>query len=635
MLDAAALVADLDPDQRAAVTTESRLVAVVAGAGSGKTRVLTRRVAYRIATGDADARHTVVLTFTREAAGELRRRLPALGLRTRVVAGTFHAIAYDLLRQRWIDRDQRPRSIVDDRRRIIGELVGSEGLADLVTDIGWATSRGVDADAYAAALARAGHRPASAVGRVVDALRAYEQEKRRRGVVDLDDLLALTNRELRRDPDYAEAVRWRFRHVLVDEAQDLNPLQHALLDHLRAGRDDLYLVGDPAQAIYGFNGADPRLLVDADERFPGVEVIRLPVNHRCTPQIVAAGRTVLTGRGNEPGDGGAAGDRVARELRSARPDGPAVEVVAHEDEHAEADAVAARVATDDPTLIPRTAVLARTHATLVAVRRSLTASGIDVRAEQSATTAAVPLLREAFRRTSNAELRTWVNDANEQLLDIDDADDARRGVVRAVFDFLHEQPTGDGTALRSWVDATDPLGTAVPGVELLTFHAAKGREWHTVHAIGVETSLVPHRTATTNAAKDEESRLLYVALTRATDALRIHWAERRNGYRRKISPLLRDVDLGAPEPVPPPPEIGARRDASPEHDALARLVAWRAAQARAGGIVPDAVCSDRALASIARARPTTPDELDAAIGVGPLTARRWIDGIRDALAEAS
>ena len=175
-VDIEVLLADLDPEQRRAVTAESRLVAVVAGAGSGKTRVLTRRVAYRAAIDDADPRHTVVLTFTREAAGELRRRLPPLGLTTPVTAGTFHSIALGLLRQRWIDRDERPRAVADDRRRILGQLVGSDGLDELDREIGWASARGVTAASYAAELARADRRPTNSTLRVTEVLAAYDEE---------------------------------------------------------------------------------------------------------------------------------------------------------------------------------------------------------------------------------------------------------------------------------------------------------------------------------------------------------------------------------------------------------------------------------------------------------------------------
>ncbi len=306
------MLADLDADQRRAVTTESSLVAVIAGAGSGKTRVLTRRVAYRVAAGTADLAHTVVLTFTREAAGELRRRLPRLGLTERVTAGTFHSVAQQLLRQRWIDLDQAPRTIITDRKRIVGDIMGAAELDELVAELDWATARGIDAEAYEAAVRHGRRRSVVDAGRVAEALVAYRKEKRSRGVVDLDDLLQLTIDGLESDSEFAAATRWRFRHVLVDEAQDLNPLQHRLVDLLRQGVDDLYLVGDPAQAIYGFNGSDPTILREVSDRFPGIEVVRLPVNHRCTPQIVQVGAQALRS------------DEHQSTIESARPDGDTV-----------------------------------------------------------------------------------------------------------------------------------------------------------------------------------------------------------------------------------------------------------------------------------------------------------------------
>jgi ATP-dependent DNA helicase UvrD/PcrA len=285
-VDADALIDDLDADQRAAVTVPSRLVAVIAGAGSGKTRVLTRRVAHRIATGSADARHTLVLTFTREAAGELRRRLRRLGLTDPVEAGTFHSVMLGVLRQRRADTDRPPVNVLADRRRLLREVlpsVGGRRLDDVLAEFDWAGSRGLTASDYAAAARVARRRPPGGAGAVAEMLKSYQTEKRRRGVVDFDDVLAETLRELRRDDGFADATRWRFRHLHVDEAQDLNPLQHSLIDVLRRGRDDLFLVGDPAQAIYGFNGSDPTLLADVDQHLAGVEVIRLPTNYCCTP----------------------------------------------------------------------------------------------------------------------------------------------------------------------------------------------------------------------------------------------------------------------------------------------------------------------------------------------------------------
>ena len=371
-MDADSLLVDLDDDQRRAVTCESNLVAVIAGAGSGKTRVLTRRVAYRVATGTALARHTLVLTFTREAAGELRRRLGSLGLRDRIEAGTFHSVALGLLRQRWSDTGRQPKTVIDDRRRIVAGLLGAANAdrGSLIADeVDWACARGLDAAAYAHEV-RSRQRRSPVGERVPAILDAYAAEKRRRGVLDLDDLLSVAASELGRDRDFAAATRWRFRHLLVDEAQDLTPLQQRMIDLLRVDTNDLFLVGDPAQSIYGFNGSDPGLLLDVHERFPGIEVIRLPVNHRCTPQVVDAGVHVLTHAGlDEP-------------LVSARADGDAIRILTYDDEHAEAAAVAAAIARLDPGDISRgrVAVLARTHQHCRTVEAALRSAGLAVQA---------------------------------------------------------------------------------------------------------------------------------------------------------------------------------------------------------------------------------------------------------------
>lgn len=614
------LLADLDADQRRAVTTESQLVAVVAGAGSGKTRVLTRRIAYRIATGTADGAHTVVLTFTREAAGELRRRLPRLGLTERIAAGTFHSIAQQLLRQRWIDLDQQPKTIVSDRPRLVAEVAGRRGLEDLVNEIDWATARGIGAEQYEGAARLAGRRSSVPSGRVAEAMAAYQIEKHRRGVVDLDDLLGMTIDAIESDAEFAASVRWRFRHVLVDEAQDLNPLQHRLIDLFRTGRDDLFLVGDPAQAIYGFNGSDPALLVDVAERFPGIEIVRLPANHRCTPQIVdAAAHSLLR-------------DGQATDVVSARPDGRAVAVRSHEDDRAEATWVARRIAQLDPTIVrtAQVAVLGRTHAVLAGIRAALAEAGVPVRRLiDGPGSPFTPILAEAYRLQQPNAMRQWARDQFDQ---IEAAGDPRAEIAEAALQFLREQPTGDGSAFRTWVTTTDPFGRDLPGVDVLTFHGAKGREWHTVHVIGCETSLVPHRSATTNATRAEEARLLYVALTRATDDLTVNWAERRGGYQRKLTPLLDGFVSETPEAVPPPTAlVGIRR--SSRQLTLERLREWRSSVARAGGMLPSSVISDHALSVIADQRPASPEELDRATGLGPITARRLFDGISAALSD--
>ncbi len=641
-VSADALLDDLDADQRRAVAVESRLVAVIAGAGSGKTRVLTRRVAYRIETGSALARHTLVLTFTREAAGELRRRLNRSGIRDHVEAGTFHSVMLGVLKQRWADTDRRPKTIVADRRRLVGETLDAPSRRNIdgyLAEVNWATARGIAADEYASAARRTQRRPGPGIEKCAATFEAYETLKRRRGIIDFDDVLSHTIRELRRDHDFADSLRWRFRHVLVDEAQDLNPLQHQLVDILRAGRDDLFLVGDPSQAIYGFNGADPTLLVDVETRFPGIEIIRLPMNHRCTPQIVSAGLHVLA----------ASDQRV--ELVSSRPDGPAVTELDPVDEDAEASAIASLVATGDPTLVRsgEIAVLVRTNAQTAPIVAALKAAGVAVRRnESSAGSPMQAVIRQVASLGSASQLRAWAHDtldaptadefasnrprSRAHLRVVEPEHELDRRVAHAVLEFLRDSPLGDGAGFRAWVATTNPFDDgSAGGVEVLTFHGSKGREWHTVVLAGVETSLVPHKSATTTDGRAEEGRLLYVAMTRATDGLIVSHAQRRAGYARTPSPLLAGLTTGEPEPAPPP----ARHRRARVDPVLAALRDWRENWARQLDVLPSELCTDRDLAAIAQHRPTTAQELVAVTSFGPMTAERIADQITPIVTVAS
>ena len=642
-MDADALIADLDADQRAAVTTESRLVAVIAGAGSGKTRVLTRRIAHRIAIETADPRHTLALTFTREAAGEMRKRLMRLGIREHVEAGTFHSVMLGVLKQHWVDIERRPLTVVNDRRRLVGDTIDAgdrRSLAAYVAEIDWASARGIDAKSYASAARREQRHPVPGIDRCATVYTDFETVKRRRGIIDFDDVLAHTIRDLRHDDGFGDAVRWRFRHLLVDEAQDLNPLQHALVDLLRSGRDDLFLVGDPSQAIYGFNGADPSLLVDVETRFPGIEVVRLPVNHRCTPQIVAAGVHVL-----------AATDQPSP-LVSNRADGALVEHLAADDEADEARHIVSFIMRCDPNLVRsgEIAVLARTNAQLGPIADALERAGIPVR--RHATASGTPLqaaVRQAAALGSASRLRGWAHDildappapqslrhrvpdssSGSSNASMDNGDDPERRVAAAVLEFLREQPLADGATFRAWVATTNPFDDAsTEGVDLLTFHAAKGREWHTVVVTGVESSLVPHKSASTIAGRAEEGRLLYVAFTRATDRLLVTHASRRGGYARTISPFLADLDLTEPTPAPPPQRVRARID-----PVIGALRGWRDDAARRADILPSQLCSDRDLTAIAREHPTNAEELAAITSFGQITAERLAPQILDVVRSA-
>lgn len=615
----------LDVEQRAAVTTPSTLVAVIAAAGSGKTRVLTSRIAHRVGNGTADARHTLALTFTREAAGELRRRLRRAGLRDAVEAGTFHSVALGLLRRRWADQSVRELTVVGDRRRLLAELRSDVPLDVLATEADWVAARGITADHYVRAARAAQRRGGVAPERIAAALDAYETLKHRRGVLDLDDVLARCARELAGDGAFADAVRWRFRHVLVDEAQDLNPVQFELLQLLTEGRRDLYLVGDPAQAIYGFNGSDPTLLGDIGDHLPGIEIVHLPTNHRSTTPIVAAGEHVLRQAGQEAGT-------VAR-----RGDGDDITVIGTADAEDEARVVAELIHGLDPSLVRQTqvAVLARTNHQLGPLGDALRHARLPVRRRQMAASGPLAMaVRAATSLPSASRLRAWAHDVLDEPQEtdarVDAAIEAERRMAAATLEFLREQPLGDGAALRSWVATTNPFAEEADahGVELLTFHGAKGREWHTVVVTGVETGLVPHRSATTNGTRAEEARLLHVALTRATDELFVTWAARRGGYARKPSPLI--AGLATERSAPEVPAF-LHRDTAPPDPRAQRLQQWRDVAARGAAVLPEDLCTDAQLDAILVADPQTPADLAAATAFGPITASRLFASVRAAL----
>jgi DNA helicase-2/ATP-dependent DNA helicase PcrA len=338
-------------------------------------------------------------------------------------------------------------------------------------------------------------------------------------------------------------------------------------------------------------------------------------------------------------------------LVSNRADGPLVERLVADDEGDEAKKVAQFILRSDPNLV-RTgeiAVLARTNKQLGLFEDALRTLGLPVR--RSATASGSPLqvaVRQAAALGSASQLRAWAHDVLDApvvLIDPTPAEtrqyehqtrdtrraasrsdnppdpdaDPERRVAAGVLEFLRDQTLGDGAGFRSWVATTNPFQDAsTDGVELLTFHASKGREWHTVIVSGVESSLVPHKSATTAATKAEEGRLLYVATTRATDRLLLTHAARRGGYARTVSPYIAELELDEASPSPPPP----RQRRASSNSLLSSLRTWRDEAARAAGILPTQLCSDRDLSNIAHSRPTTADELAELSAFGQVTARR-------------
>ena len=617
------IVEGLDDRQREAVVTDAAPLAIIASAGSGKTRVLTRRIAHRIATGSADPRHVLVLTFTRDAAGELRRRLRRLDISERIESGTFHAVALRLLRDRAAAAGTPPPMVAPDRMRLAREVltetrIGCEPAAALA-DLDWARARMVAVADIASAGRAARRRPALTADQHARFAERYAALKRRRGVLDFDDLLEGLLDAMRRDATFTDIARWRFRHLFVDEAQDLNPLQFTLLEHIRGGRPDICLVGDPRQAIYGWNGADPTLLDEVERHLPGITIVRLQGNYRCTPQVVRAGAAALAPVG------------VADDTVSRRNDGRTPTVHSFADEHAEArwvaDAVRPLMARHGARQV---AVLARTNDQLAVLAKALTRAGVPVVRSVGAS----PLERcvaEAVRCGGREQLAAWV----DAVWESDEADPIRLRVAEEADRYL---TSGDTGGLQAWLDTRQPFDdletdSGEGAVALLTFHAAKGREWGAVVVTGVEAGLVPHSSSGSPAQRAEESRLLHVALTRAADELAITSADSRGGKATGPSPWLAPVReaLVAPPVTGPPPE---QRRTAPV-DPLDTLRAWRADVARAAGVAEAAVCSTTVLRSLLERPPADVAALATRLGVGQAAAERLAPRLLAVLADLS
>lgn len=550
------ILRDLDAAQREAVTSVAAPLLVIAGAGSGKTRVLTRRIAWRSQHGLSDTAHTLALTFTRKAAGELRARLGQLGIGDDLTAGTFHAIALAELRRRALDQRRSPPVLLESKGRILIAALDEVGITGssrehsaellnaLAAEIEWSKARLISASEYVAA-ARDARRSVEGLKSsvVAELFEAYEQVKHRRGAVDFDDLILDLASEMQHDENFSAAQRWRFRHLYVDELQDANSAQLRLLDSWLGGRSDLFAVGDASQAIYGWNGADSSGVTEFEHRYPGASVLALDANYRSTPQLVEVARAVLP--------------RAHRSSThvAARANGAAPRLVAYETGLAEATAVGAEI--QQQRLRGRRfsdcAVLARTNAQLATVERALEVAGVPVAIRGSNGFLARAGVREALRDIASssqpAVFAQWRkqlltpkrarrgarNDASATDPDAlriamsrDDGDRLALHQLAEEYVALDPLPQGRGflAYLRQSLGA-DPSPIAEDAVDVVTFHRAKGLEWKVVFVVGLEDGYVPSARATTREALDEERRLLYVALSRAEDELHCSWARTR------------------------------------------------------------------------------------------------------------
>jgi DNA helicase-2/ATP-dependent DNA helicase PcrA len=660
-MSADALLEALDPDQREVALALVGPVCVLAGAGTGKTRAITHRIAYGVRTGTYSARSVLAVTFTARAAGEMRSRLRELGV-SGVQAKTFHSAALRQLGYFWprVVGGAPPR-ILEHKAPAVAEAAGRLGLEvdrlavrDLASEIEWSKVSLVPADDYVRA-ASATSRPSPAgfdratVARLVT---AYEEVKDARGVVDFEDVLVMLGHMLESRRDVAEEVRSQYRHFVVDEYQDVSPAQQYLLDQWLGGREELCVVGDPSQTIYSFTGATPHHLLTFAQKHPGARVIRLVRDYRSTPQVVDLANRLLASRGRRRGS--------ELELVAQRPSGPPPGFTVYDDDEAEAAAVAARIGRLIAAGTPASgiAVLYRTNAQSEAFEQALADAGIGylVRGGErffarKEVRGALVLLRGAARSMGDVPLGEAVRDVLAGA-GWSPEPPAARGAVRERWDSLQaivgladdlaRDPAATVVTLVAELDerASAQHAPAVDGVTLASLHAAKGLEWDAVFLVGLSEGLVPISLAETDAAVAEERRLLYVGITRAREHLELSYARARApggraGRRRTrfLDGIWPDVDAPARR------RAGSVRRQSVvltgDHDPalLEALREWRSRVASDVGRPGYTILVDAALAGIAELRPRSIAELARVKGIGPAKIDRYGPALLEVVAK--
>ncbi len=559
----------LDEQQREAVTALRGPVCVLAGAGTGKTRVITRRIAHGVDTGAYSPGRVMALTFTSKAAGELRGRLRMLGV-DGVAARTFHSAALAQLNYFWPTlAGDRPPAIIDNKVRVLAHAADGIGLEldtptlrDVAADIEWrkVTMRTIDEYARIRAGATVGRLPVSTAAELH---RAYEALKDERRQMDFEDVLLACAGMLESEAHVVAAVREQYRHFTVDEYQDVSPLQQHLLELWVGERRDLCVVGDASQTIYSFAGADPRFLIEFPRRWDDARVVELHRNYRSDAAVLAVANDLMRER---PG----AVHLTAAAAKTAPSSPPTVST--YRDEADEARGVALRIAEQlragaDPASI---AVLYRTGAQSAEIAAALADAGIATTVLGGRRFFDLPEVRQAvlaLRGASVAPLERGFIDAVRDILrslGMTDQAPPAGGAVReswearaAILRLAEEAPAG--TTMRSFTDelmsrARTQDEPTLRAVTLATLHAAKGLEWDHVYLVGLAEGLLPIAYATHFEQIDEERRLAYVGITRARRSLSLSWSAGSRG--RSPSRFLQEIRTSTRDAAP---TAGARR----------------------------------------------------------------------------
>ena len=538
-----ALLAGLDPEQREVALATRGAVCVLAGAGTGKTRAITHRIAYAAAIGVVNPAHVLALTFTVRAAGEMRGRLRQLGA-AQVRASTFHAAALRQLNYFWPRViGGRPPQLIDAKAALIREAakqarvrLDGPGLADAASEIEWAKTTQIRPDSYAPAAAAAGRSPAVGLESMAFVYDGYERLRRERHLIDFESVLELTAGIVLEHRGAADQVRDTFRYFVVDEYQDVNPLQKLLLDAWLGDRDELCVVGDPHQVIYSFTGATPDYLTGFTAEFPGAALVRLVRDYRSTPQVVAVANQLM---------------RSSQALVAQRPPGPAPVLTRYGDDASEAAGVVVQIRGLIAAGVPvgEIAVLVRINADTARFEQELTQAQVPYVVRGAERFYERPVVRQAlvlFRGAARGEAASGS----------DPLPAAVRDVLTGI-GFTGGPPAGGTAARERWeslaalAELADDMYAARPqaslgdfaaeltqraelghapavrGVTLASMHAAKGLEWDAVLLPGLVEGLMPIVHARTPGAIEEERRLLYVAVTRAREHLCLSWSSAR------------------------------------------------------------------------------------------------------------
>jgi DNA helicase-2/ATP-dependent DNA helicase PcrA len=695
-LSSSDVLAGLDDEQRAVAEALSGPVLVLAGAGTGKTRAITHRIAHGVISGEHAAKSSLAVTFTARAAGEMRSRLQTLGVEG-VQVRTFHAAALRQLRYFWprLAGGAFPQIMPSKARLVTETLARAQAgtnfslVRDVSSDIEWMKVNFLDAVALRQAA------PTGTLSRefsldplvLADVFEGYESNKADRGLIDFEDVLLLMVAALNRDPGIAAEVMSTYRWFTVDEFQDVNPLQYRLLTLWLGDREEVCVVGDPSQTIYSFTGASPRYLTDFPSLYPNATQVRLVRCYRCSPQIVSLANTVITG--------GSSG-RSAVVLKSQNDDSPVPDVQVYSDDVAEARAVARKVGDyiANGGLARDVAVLFRINAQSVELENAFAEAGIPVVLRGTERFFERAEVKEALTRIRGAARggTHGVGPLGEQVRDVLSSagwtpmSPATTGAVRerweslsavvALADELQGDEVSDLAAFIAILDerASVEHAPTADAVTLASLHSAKGLEWSVVFLVGCSEGLLPLLHAESPEQIEEERRLLYVGVTRAARQLHISWAHSRQpGGRasRSMSRFLQNVgggiallstDDNGQVIKGTPRERSSRSRKGPgkcricrkglvtaeertigrcrscpsdvNEELLDRLRQWRSAQAKERSVPAFVVFTDATMIAIAEQLPGDLEGLAGIPGIGPAKLELYGEALLDLVRES-